>query len=198
MKARIIAALAAFALCFTIGAFADEAKTMDKAAMDQMMAKWMAFATPGDAQKMMAGMVGTWDAIVTDYSSGTPTESKGVSTYTTIMDGRYLQEMVEGTVMGGPFHGMGTYAYDNMQKKYIATWVDTMGTGIMISTGTSTDGGKTINYTGTGSDPMAGKVQTYRSVMHNIDADHARYEMFGPGMDGKEMKMMEINYTRRK
>jgi hypothetical protein len=198
MKARILTALAVFSLCFTIGAFADEAKTMDKAAMDQMMAKWMAFATPGEAHKTMANMVGTWDGAITDYSSGTPTQSKGVSTMTSIMDGRYIQESVEGDFNGMKFHGMGTYGYDNLQKVYVTSWVDNMGTGIMNSTGTSNDGGKTINYTGTSSDPISGKVQTYRSVIHVIDNDHTHFEMYGPGMDGKEVKAMEISYTRRK
>lgn len=198
MKARILTALAVFALCFTIGAFADEAKTMDKAAMDQMMAKWMAFATPGEAHKTLQNMVGTWDAVITDYSMGAPTESKGTSTITSIMDGRYVQENAESNFNGMPFHGMGTYGYDNLQKMYVTSWVDNMGTGIMNSTGVASDGGKTITYTGNTSDPMSGKVQSVKSIMHITDADHYHFEMYGPGMDGKEMKMMEISYTRRK
>jgi hypothetical protein len=63
--------------------------------------------------------------------------------------------------------------------------------------GESPDGGKTINWTGKGSDPMTGKEQTYRSVTHNMDANTTHFEMYGPGLDGKEMKLMELTYKRK-
>ncbi len=194
---KLIAALAVFAMCLSIAVvFADEMSAKDKAMQDEMMKKWMAYATPGDPQKTMAGMVGTWDTEVKSFAP--PSESKGTSTFTSIMDGRYIQETAEGNLMGMPFHGMGTYGYDNAMKKYVASWVDNMGTGIMTSWGTSDDAGKTINWSGKATDPMTGTEQSYRSVMHMMTADQYHFEMYGPGMDGKEMKMMEITYTRRK
>jgi Protein of unknown function (DUF1579) len=173
----------------------DQKNPMDDPAMKAMME----YATPGPAQKAMQGMVGTWDTAVTFYMDPSkPQQSKGTSTYTSLMDGRYLQEAVEGDFNGMPFHGLGIYGYDNLTKKYVTTWVDNMGTGIMNGTGESKDGGKTIEYNSRGSDPMTGKEQNYRSVMHNISPDQSHFEMYGPGPDGKEMKMMEITYTRRK
>jgi hypothetical protein len=73
-----------------------------------------------------------------------------------------------------------------------------MGTGILQGTGTSNDGGKTIEWVSTGYDPMAGKVQSYRSTMHKMSDDQYHFEMFGNGPDGKEMKAMEILYNRKK
>ena len=108
------------------------------------------------------------------------------------MDGRYVQEVTESTFNGMAFHGMGTYGYDNLMKKYNGTWIDNMGTAILMMEGTSPDGGKTINWSGKVSDPMTGKQQSYRSVMHTVSADQMHFEMYGPGKDGKEMKMMEI------
>jgi hypothetical protein len=37
-----------------------------------------------------------------------------------------------------------------------------------------------------------------RTTMKLTDADHFVMEMFAPGADGKEMKMMEISGTRAK
>jgi Protein of unknown function (DUF1579) len=167
---------------------------------DPAMKAMMAYATPGPAQKALQNMVGTWDAVVKSYypDPAKPTETKGTSTYTSLLDGRFLQESVEGNFNGMPFHGLGTYGYDNTLKKYVSSWVDSMGTGIMTSEGTSPDGGKTINWEGKATDPVTGKVQTYRSVMHNMSPDQCHFEMYGPGPDGKETKMMEITYTRRK
>ncbi len=165
---------------------------------DPMMKAWMEFATPGPAHAGFKNLVGTWDATVKSYMGPEPTESKGTSTYTLVADGRYLQEHAQGNMMGMEFHGWGTTGYDNLLKKYVGTWIDNMGTGIMTLTGTSDDGGKTINWQGSGSDPMTGKVQNYTSQMKMVSQDQYHFEMSGPGMDGKNMKLMEITYNRRK
>lgn len=190
MKLRIFTAVAVLSLsCF---AFAQQQD-------DPMMKAWMAYATPGDVHKTMSGMVGTWDTTMKSYMNpGEPTEQKGSSTFESAMDGRYIVEKAEGNFMGMPFHGMGVYGYDNGMKKYVSSWVDNMGTGIMTGAGSSDDGGKTINWMNSGFDPMSGKEQNYRSVMHMMSADQYHFEMYGPGPDGKEMKMMEITYDRKK
>jgi len=199
LKVKVFAAIAALVLCLPISVlFADDMSANDKAMQEEMMKKWQAFATPGDVHKVMAGMVGTWDTVVKSYSEPSTPETKGTSTFTSIMDGRYIQENAEGNFMGMPFHGIGTFGYDNAMKKYVGSWVDNMGTGIMVNWGTSDDGGKTINWMGKATDPMTGTEQNYRSVMHMMTNDQYHFEMYGPGMDGKEMKMMEITYTRKK
>lgn len=196
---KMFAAIAALVLCLPISMLFAEDAAKDKAMNDEMMKKWQAYATPGDVHKTMSGMVGTWDTVIKNYADpSTPTETKGTSTFTSILDGRYIQENAEGNFMGMPFHGMGTFGYDNAMKKYVGTWVDNMGTGIMMNSGTSDDGGKTVNWSGKATDPMTGTEQSYRSVMHMMSNDQYHFEMYGPGMGGKEMKMMEITYNRRK
>jgi hypothetical protein len=165
---------------------------------DPAMKAWMEFASPGPAHAALKNLVGTWDATVKSYMGPEATESKGTSTYELVADGRYLQEHATGNMMGMEFHGYGTVGYDNMLKKYVGTWIDNMGTGIMTMTGTSPDGGKTINWDATGSDPITGKVQKYNSTMKMVSADQYHFEMSGPGMDGKVGKLMEITYNRRK
>jgi hypothetical protein len=190
LKIKIFAAIALFCFCGFL--CADQAE-------DAMMKAWMAYATPGEAQKAMAGMAGSWDTTVTFYMNpGQPQVEKGTATIEPIMDGRYLMEKAEGAFQGMPFHGMGIYGYDNGLKHYVSSWIDNMGTGIMTGTGTSDDGGKTINWTNKAFDPMAGKEQNYRSVLHMMSADQYHFEMFGPGPDGKEMKTMEMTYDRKK
>jgi hypothetical protein len=195
LKSLIFATL--FVLCLS---FAVSAQQTQDQAMEEMMKAWEAYATPGAEHKVLANMVGTWDTTMKMYMdpSGAPTEQKGTSTFTSVMDGRYLMEKAEGEFMGEPFHGMGTYGYDNGSKQYVSTWIDNMGTGIMTGTGSSSDGGKTMNWKSRGFDAMTGKVQDYRSVMHMVSADQYHMEMYGPGPDGKEMKMMEITYNRKK
>ncbi len=189
MKSLIFATLIVFCLSFA-------ASAQDQ---DAMMKAWMAYATPGDAHKTMGNLAGTWETTVKSYMDpANPTESKGTSTFKSVMDGRYIMEEAEGDFQGMPFHGMGIYGFDNGSKKYVSTWVDNMGTGIMSGTGTSDDGGKTINWNSKSYDPMSGQEQPYRSSMHMMSPDQYHFEMYGPGPDGKEAKMMEITYNRKK
>ena len=51
-----------------------------------------------------------------------------------ILGGRYLEQRYEGTMMGQPFSGIGVTGFDNYKKKFVSTWVDSMGTAIMTMT----------------------------------------------------------------
>ena len=46
-------------------------------------------------------------------------------------------------MMGMPFQGMSTMAYDNGKKTFMSTWIDNMGTGILETEGTYDAGTKT-------------------------------------------------------
>ncbi len=120
--------------------------------------------------------------------SAPPTETKGKSTFTSVLEGRYIQEHTEGNFNGMPFHGYGTFGYDNVTKKYVGSWIDSMGTGIMHSTGTSSDGGTTINWEGAASDPMTGKEQTFHSSMKMVNNNEYHFEMNGPVRMAKKLK----------
>ena len=48
------------------------------------------------------------------------------------LDGRYIKVDVAGDMPGmGPFTGFGLTGFDNVSKKFVSTWVDNMGTGMM-------------------------------------------------------------------
>ncbi|MEO8431712.1 MAG: DUF1579 domain-containing protein [Acidobacteriota bacterium] len=166
----------------------------EKAMMDAMMKA----GTPGAEHKMLADMAGTWDAKVRMWMKpgAPPEESAGTSEATSIMGGRYLEEKFTGTAMGQPFTGQGITGYDNVQKKYVSTWADSMSTGIMTSTGRA-DGNK-MTMSGQMADPMTGKMSNIKQVMTMTDNDHHKFEMWAAGPDGKSFKMMEIEYTRKK
>ena len=114
------------------------------------------------------------------------------------MDGRYCQELASGQMMGAPFNGMGITGYDNVLGKYVSTWIDNMGTGIMSSQGTADASGKVITFVGTTSDPVSGKPSKMRMVTTIADDDHHTLDMYGiPPGGKKEMKTMTIEYTRK-
>jgi hypothetical protein len=98
-------------------------------------------------------------------------------------------------VMGMQAEGWMLEAYDNGKKEFINIWIDNMGTGVSVSTGQYDETNKTITYKGTMYDPMTGKDIEYKSVSKMINDNEMVFEMYNDYM-GKEVKTMEITYTR--
>jgi len=171
------------------------AAPMDPNAMMEMMQK---AATPGDAHKKLEPMVGTFDAKVKSWMdpSKPPVESTGVAENSWVLGNRFIQMKYEGTFMGQPFSGMGFQGYDNVSKKYVGTWMDTMSTRMMNSTGTMT--GNVMKETSTMSDPTTGKPARATSKVTVADHDHYSMEMWEAGSYVKDYKVMQIDYTRKK
>jgi hypothetical protein len=166
---------------------------------DPQTVAWISAATPGAAHEKLKATEGSWNTVTKQWHdpASQPTETKGTCERKWIMDGRFLEEHYTGDFMGMPFHGMGIVGYDNVQKKYVTSWIDNMGTGILLSTGTCDESGKIFNYTGELADPMTGKMQKMRSVMKIVDDKTHVFEIYGPGEEGKEFKMLEITHTKK-
>jgi len=166
----------------------------EKAAME-IMAK---AATPGEAHKKLDALAGKFTVKSKMWMdpSKPPEESDGSTERKWIMGNRYLQESYQGKFMGQPFDGMGIQGYDNVTKKYFGSWIDSGGTGMTLAHGSMN--GHTIKYKGMMSDPMSGKEIPYTMSVAITDNDNHKLEMWGPGPGGKEMKWMEMSYTRVK
>ncbi len=103
-------------------------------------------------------------------------------------------------MMGMPFEGMSMTAYDNAVKKFTASWIDNMSTGIMNMEGDWDAATKTLTLNGTMPDICRpGKTCKYRETFKVIDDNTHEVIMYGPdSQTGKEYKMMEIKLTRKK
>jgi uncharacterized protein DUF1579 len=176
---------------------AEQASPMDDKAM---MEAWAKVATPGEAHRWLEPVVGTWDAKITMWMApgAPPQESTGTSENKWVLGGRFVEQRHEGNFMGQPFSGLGYTGYDNYKKKYVGTWMDTMGTMIMVSEGDADSTGKTLSMTSSIDDIMTGKAASIRSEIKIVDPDHHVMEMWGPDPTGKQFKTMEIRYTRKK
>ena len=167
---------------------------------DEMMKAWIAFATPGASHKALEAFAGSWDVKAKTWMipGAPPTETAGTSENKMILGGRYLEQRYEGTMMGGPFSGIGVTGYDNYKKKFVSTWVDSMGTGIVEMSGSMDKAGKVITSWGMMDDPAEKRSMKAKSVVTFVDADHHTYEAWHAGPDGKMVKDLEISYTRKK
>jgi hypothetical protein len=173
----------------------------------EMMAKMMELSKLNENHKLLATLDGTWNCDVKMWMDGDtskkPDVSKSTAVRKSIMDGRYVIMDVTGKMeMPGPdgkkkemtFKGHGTEGYDNVKKKFVGTWMDSMGTGIMMSEGDYDSSTKTFTYTGE-FEMMPGMKQKIREVLKITDKDHMNFEYY-EDRGGKEMKTMEIAYTR--
>jgi hypothetical protein len=199
---RIVCSVIALAMLASM-AMAQEKKpatpAQPSADQQKQMEEMMKMVMPGPNHEMMNKLAGEFDYTITMIMPGSPPqEYKGHRSAKMIMGGRYLDETYTGTFMGMPFEGHGTMAYDNVQKKFLSTWIDNMGTGIMFGSGTGDATGTTWTMTADMADPQTGKMTPTRSVTKLVDADHMTMEMFAPGPDGKEAKMMSIAAVRTK
>jgi hypothetical protein len=163
----------------------------------EMMKKWQEYMTPGAAHQEFAKAVGNWTAVVKTFMGGQETKSEGTSSGEMILGGRYLKSTFKGNMMGMPFEGMSLEAFDNSTKEYISIWIDSFGTGVMNLKGKMNETTKEIIYTGPMVDPVLGKEVMTKNVFKYIDDDHQLMVMYMIE-DGKEVKNMEIEYTRVK
>jgi hypothetical protein len=173
----------------------------------EMMKMMMEMAKLNENHKLLSATEGTYNFTTKMWMNGDPSskpeESKGTAVRKSIMGGRYVVMDITGKMKmpdatGKPkefeFKGQGTDAYDNARQKFVSTWMDNMGTGIMVAEGTYDPATKSLTYTG--EYQMApGMKQQIREVVKLTDKDHITFEWY-ENRNGTEAKTMEIAYTR--
>lgn len=183
-------AIALLALCFAGNKATAQTEAEEKA--------WMNYMTPGKEHNRLAADNGAWYNEMTFWQDAKSTPMKAVTSSQAqmIFEGRYQEIYYRGEVMGMPFEGKSTVAFDNATKEYISTWIDNMGTGLMVMYGKPDKTGKSIIFTGKMVNPVDGKTSTCREVYTILDDNTRRMEMFDT-KDGKEWKSMEIVMKRK-
>lgn len=197
MLSRLAIAVALVSALAAPAGAQDKKKAADeKAAMEA----WQKAMTPGDGQKKLEPLVGTFDAKARTWMDANhpPDDTVGTSVNTWALGDRYVQIKYEGVFLGETFNGIGYTGFDNISRKYQSAWMDSASTGMMLSVGTFDAAGKVLTMKATINDPVTGKTITEDEKITITDNDHHMIEMWGKGPDGKTFKMMEIQYTRKK
>lgn len=204
-SARFAHALTLFAVAMLLAvpALAQEkkpaAQPMSKEQQAQMDAMMKAM-TPGAAHKRLGEMAGEWTFTNKMWMdpSAPPTESTGSATHRLILGGRYLHGEHRGMFAGMPFEGISIMAFDNVTQKYYLSWIDNMGTGLAYFAGTYDAAKRAYTYLGDMDDPTRpGTKLKVREVITIVDANTLRVDWY-QAEGGKEVKTMEIVYSRKK
>ncbi len=173
-----------------------------QAQMKAEMEAYAKLAAPGEHHKRLATLAGKWKVTGKAWLAPgqPPTDVASTMEASWILGGRYLQEVHTGSFMGQPFEGRQLDGYDNGAHEYFGTWVDNMGTGVLLFRGTCDDPCKVLTETSEEVDPMSGKSMKTRSVTTFVDNDTYRVEMYvvGTGPGGQDFKTMELAAKRER
>jgi hypothetical protein len=154
---------------------------------------------PGAAHKELARLAGEYSTVARFRAgAGAPAqESHGTATLVSTLGGRFVREENAGTFMGQPTSGVRLIGYNNAAGRYEAVWVYTGSTALMTLTGTSKDGGKTIDWVATFERDKDAKM-TLSVVTRVVDDDHFVVELSARTPDGGKGPTLETTYTRKK
>lgn len=165
----------------------------------KMMAMWMEAGAPCEFHQYLQPLVGKWKT-ATKYRFGKEapwTQSTGESESRWAMGGRYIIENFKSHSKEMPFDGMGITGYDKVKKKYVSTWIDSMSTTMMISTGTIDASHKVITFFATYDDPFTGqKDKPQKTTLTILNENKIVMEMYERGQDGEWFMNLEVVYTR--
>jgi hypothetical protein len=170
------------------------------------MAMMMELAKPGQNHKMLEEGVGSWTYTVKMWMSpdAPAMESSGTSVARAVFGGRYVitehtgkMQMpgADGKMQDMEFKGMATEGYDNAKKKFVSSWIDNMGTGVMYMEGTYDPATKTLTYSGE-YEMIPGTKTKVRETIKFTDKNHRTFEFY-EDRGGKEVRTMELSYTRK-
>lgn len=201
MPARRVKALCGVAALLLLSGWARAQAQPDKR-IDQKAAEHAAAHaadTPSAAHKQMAARAGEYATLCRFRMEPgvAPMESKGEAKIAVVLDGRFLLEENSGGISGLPWRGIRLFGYNNTTGKYETSWVYSQSTATLTMTGESSDGGKTVSFSGGYVMPEGGK-QSLRVLLRQLDADRFVVTVTGVAPDGTEQSTLETTYSRRK
>ncbi len=166
----------------------------------ERMKKWQAFASPGSMHQKLAERAGKWKnrAKMWMKPGSPPVETRSSSETKMILGGRYLKMFYEGSVSNMPFKGISIAGYDNHKKKFFSIWIDTMGTGVLLSEGQYDATGKILTEIGEMDDVATGQKLKMKIVTTMLDRDSYKLEMYSHYPGRKPFKSMELISNRIK
>jgi hypothetical protein len=155
-------------------------------------------ATPGPQHAALAKMAGEFTLTLKMFNEpgAEPEVSTGTSSRRMILGGRYLEETVHSSVAGQAFEGRGLTGYDNVTRSWWGSWIDSMSTAIMLTSGAWDEEAGVGTFEGEYNDPVTGELQSSRSVIRRLPNGDELMEMYMTTATG-EVKSMEILYQRK-
>ncbi|MGH9730953.1 MAG: DUF1579 family protein, partial [Candidatus Acidiferrales bacterium] len=154
---------------------------------------------PGPEDAALAKLAGEYTRVIkfVGQTAANAAPSSGTAKISVVLGGRFIMEESEDTVFGRSVEGLRLYGYNNVTKQYEMVRMYTMSTGITMMKGTSSDDGKTIDFSGDTDTSGASKMALH-AQFRQVNDDQFTVTLSTAGPDGKESAFQETDYTRKK
>jgi len=172
-------------------------KGEEKKDIEAIMAVFKNQSVPGAPHKLLERLEGSWNTRFEVWMGPgrAPVEGMGACEQKMILGGRYLLQEYRSKVGGEPYSGMNILGYDNVTKRYVSAWMNTMDTGIYLFEGTTATQDNSIVQECRHEDPVRGPM-FWRTVTRIIDDTLIEFEMYWTPKVGNEEKVLGITLTR--
>jgi hypothetical protein len=176
--------------------FRPESAPTDQAASNE---PWRALAEPGRNHRLLEIFVGTW--VVEGRFPGAegqpPEVASGTMTTTWELGNRWLTQRYEGSMPStGNFEGLGLMGFDNAQQRFVASWMDTLSTGAVTSSGTFDQSTRAFTLTGRLNVPGVNAPISQRQTITVQSRNRYIIELAIVQPDGTSIPTGTVTYTR--
>ena len=155
---------------------------------------------PGPEMKILKKEVGNWTCEIKSWSQpgAEPEVTKGSEKSFMFKGGYWVISNFSGNMMGNDFKGHGTYGYDPQKKKYVGTWIDSLGPYMMTTEGDYDEETETLTMKGDGPGPDGKTMFTYEMSTCYKDGGRVMTMHMQPKGSGDEQKfkLFEMTYTK--
>ena len=191
-----------FLLWTGVSGFGEEKKKEPSKEQLEMYKKWLSLTSPGENHKHLQYFVGDWESVQKAWQApgAEPTVRYQDIHVESLYEGRFTRAAIRfrGKIMGMVAEGIVITGYDSYKKEFMSLTYGSMGTRFSINKGQLDKTGKTRIDWGESENMFTGKKHKTKGVTLIQGPDKYKYDYYRVDEEGKEVKVMEIIYTRKK
>ncbi len=165
-------------------------------AQDPAMEAMARAGQPGEMHEILGKMTGQWTLNVKMWMGPQAAETTGSMEARLVMDGRFVEGVVNSSLNGQPFKGHWFAGYNNVTGEFESIWMDNMNSAMPRMTGSLNEAGDVLTFKGKYKDPATGAWIDMWSTMKFVSPTEI-HETSYEKRDGNDVKIMEIRYTKR-
>jgi len=185
-----------------LSCYAEEKKNEPTKEQIEMYKKWLSLTSPGEKHKHLQYFVGEWESVqkILQGEGKEPVTRHQDISVESLYEGRFTRAVIRfrEKIMGMLAEGIVITGYDSYKKEFMSVTFGSLGTRFSINRGQLDESGKTRIDWGESENMFTGKKNNTKAVTLILGPDKYRYDYYDVDDQGKENKVMEIIYTRKK